>query len=222
MEFLNDLREDLLQHRKNIEEKRRRQEEMSNKTIIIDAGHGGSDPGVVGHDGLQEKDFAFHCSLFLADMLKEEGYNVLLSREDDVKVPLRERVRMHLDKDPDLFVSVHANGVGDPSAHGAEVVYYGGENAHQPTFEKSQNIAQTIQNHMVQKMEVQDRKIKTTEQLGRNLAVLDESNNNQLPAVLVEPFFITNPDEAERFAATDEGVKKVSEVLKDAIIDSLG
>ena len=98
------------------------------KTIVIDPGHGGIDPGATGHRGLNEKDVVLDIATRLRDKLITSGkYRVLLTREDDRKVFLKERVAFAKAKRADLFISIHINSV--PAEAGSlnyvETYYFG-------------------------------------------------------------------------------------------------
>ncbi|MCA1743229.1 MAG: N-acetylmuramoyl-L-alanine amidase [Desulfonatronovibrio sp.] len=92
------------------------------KTIMIDAGHGGKDPGAVYKDIL-EKNIVLKMSKVLGNMLKEKGFEVLYTRTTDVFVPLEERTAMANSKNVDLFISVHANAHRNRKIRGFEVYY---------------------------------------------------------------------------------------------------
>jgi len=91
--------------------------------IVIDAGHGGKDPGALGPNGLQEKDLTLVLSKQLAKRLKQEGFTVYLTRESDVFIPLEERTAFANKKKADLFVSIHLNSLSDQSAAGIETYF---------------------------------------------------------------------------------------------------
>jgi N-acetylmuramoyl-L-alanine amidase len=95
------------------------------KTVVIDAGHGGRDPGCVGRF-LKEKDVALFISLKLGEFIKSAypNMNVLYTRDTDVFVPLDERAKMANDSEADLFISIHANAAS-PSAYGTETFVLG-------------------------------------------------------------------------------------------------
>lgn len=80
--------------------------------IIIDPGHGGRDPGAVGPSGLTEKEIALLISRELCKILKKQGFDVLMTRDDDSFVKLRERSRMANNSSAHLFVSIHCNASG--------------------------------------------------------------------------------------------------------------
>lgn len=94
------------------------------RRIVVDAGHGGKDPGAIGPSGLQEK----HVTLALAKLLKSElerelGCQVILTRDRDVFIPLEERTAIANKVGADLFISVHANASHNKSAYGVETYY---------------------------------------------------------------------------------------------------
>ena len=92
------------------------------KTIFLDAGHGGHDPGAVGSNGRLEKDDNLRTVLALQPRLQAQGFSVEMSRETDIFVSINERVRMANVLCADLFVSCHRNGWHTPDAHGTEMV----------------------------------------------------------------------------------------------------
>lgn len=82
------------------------------KTVVIDPGHGGKDPGAIGVGGVKEKDVVLSIALKLRDMLKKtEGITVYLTREKDVFIPLQDRTKFANDKKADLFISIHADAI---------------------------------------------------------------------------------------------------------------
>lgn len=91
-------------------------------TVVIDPGHGGRDPGAIGIGGAFEKTIALAVSLRLRDLLTERGhYRVLMTRADDQFVALEDRVAVARDAGADVFLSIHADSIGDPSLRGASV-----------------------------------------------------------------------------------------------------
>lgn len=90
--------------------------------IIIDAGHGGVDPGAPGVSGTREKDLTLRYAKTLADVLKSSGrYRVHLTRSDDRFLKLRQRIRIAQQKGGDLFISLHADSAGDSKARGLSI-----------------------------------------------------------------------------------------------------
>lgn len=90
------------------------------RTIMIDPGHGGRDPGAVAF-GIKEKDIALRMSRILGKMLEEKGFRVLYTRTKDVFVPLEERTAMANAQKADLFLSIHANAHRNPKINGFEI-----------------------------------------------------------------------------------------------------
>jgi N-acetylmuramoyl-L-alanine amidase len=91
------------------------------KVVVIDAGHGGKDPGAHGQEA-HEKDITLAAAKALRDRLERTGrYQVVLTRDADVFVPLEDRVRIARRANADLFISLHADSGGDPSIRGASL-----------------------------------------------------------------------------------------------------
>jgi len=91
------------------------------KTIAIDAGHGGHDPGAIGKSGLKEKTITLDVAKRLAALVKERlGCNVIMTRDKDVFIPLDQRPFIAKSKDADLFVSIHVNANRKRKAKGIE------------------------------------------------------------------------------------------------------
>ena len=93
------------------------------KTVVIDPGHGGKDPGTTSNSPIHEKNVVLELSLMLRDLLESRGYHVRLTRENDVFLPLRERTRLATMQGADLFISIHANAATRPGASGVETYY---------------------------------------------------------------------------------------------------
>jgi len=90
---------------------------VGGKKIVIDPGHGGTDPGAIGHNGYREKIVVFTISQELIRILKSRGHTVYLTRNDDTFVKLSKRTEFANDKKADIFVSIHANAVPNGNAH---------------------------------------------------------------------------------------------------------
>ena len=94
--------------------------------IVIDPGHGGSQPGAIGSGGLKEKDVVLDIALKLKRILQEKGFTVYLTREKDVDVALENRPHMAMQKEAAVFVSIHTNSAlqkGSPTAKGVETYF---------------------------------------------------------------------------------------------------
>jgi N-acetylmuramoyl-L-alanine amidase len=90
--------------------------------IAVDAGHGGKDPGAIGHDGLEEKEVTLKAAYQLKKLLEATGrYEVLLTRKDDTLIPLRRRIEIARAAGADLFISLHADHHDNAQMRGASV-----------------------------------------------------------------------------------------------------
>ena len=108
---------------------------LRKRLIVIDPGHGGKDPGATGIRGTYEKDINLAVALELARVLKERGdFEVLLTRDKDVFIPLSERSDLANEKNADLFVSLHCNAARNKRENGFEV-YSVSETATDPAAE---------------------------------------------------------------------------------------
>ena len=100
-------------------------EEVDEPVVVIDAGHGGYDPGTVGFSKLYEKDVALAVTQKAKELLKEYSIDVKLIREDDTYIDLHKRATMSNDFEADLFISVHLNSFPDDrTVRGSEVYYF--------------------------------------------------------------------------------------------------
>ena len=96
------------------------------KTIVIDPGHGGKDPGAIGRGGVYEKTITMDVARRLKTRLElGYGYRILLTREEDVSMSLRERVAFGSAKGADLFISLHVNYIPGNSVVSIETYYFG-------------------------------------------------------------------------------------------------
>ena len=168
--------------------------------IIIDAGHGGIDPGSDSH-GILEKDINLEIALKLQEVLHENGYSVLMTREDDNSLSLRERSDFANEKEADLFISLHQNCYAqDASVHGIEVYY----NSDKTT--NDQQLAQMIQESLINETGAKNRGIHSD----NGLVVTRETI---MPAVLVETAFISNDDELDLIMSDDYQNKVVKGIV---------
>lgn len=103
--------------------------EKKENVIVLDPGHGGSDPGMIGIDGLEEKNINLSMTLLLKEKLEEKGYTVVLTREEDKGLydesaqnkkaqDLQRRIALIDETAPALTVSIHQNSYHDPAVKG--------------------------------------------------------------------------------------------------------
>lgn len=91
------------------------------RVIVLDAGHGGQDPGAISRSGHYEKNITLNMARETRDLLKKAGYKVVLTRDSDVFIPLRSRIKKAHAAHADLFISIHADSAKNPSARGLSV-----------------------------------------------------------------------------------------------------
>ncbi|MFS0562219.1 N-acetylmuramoyl-L-alanine amidase [Terribacillus sp. 179-K 1B1 HS] len=153
---------------------------QSVQRIIIDPGHGGKDPGAIGNDTM-EKNVALTISEKLQQRLLTNGYDVKMTRSDDIFIPLSERATISNNWGADLFVSVHANSAATSSAKGLESYYYGASSS-------GKKLASSIQTALASNTNNENR--------GTHSADFYVLRHTSMPAVLVETGFISNPADA--------------------------
>ena len=149
------------------------------KTVVVDAGHGGSRDGAV-YEGIKEKDLTLAMSKKLEALLLAQGYNVVMTRTTDVYMDLYDRADIANDVGADIFVSIHANAYEDPEIYGAMTYYH-------PSSGRGKRLAQAIQAPMCQVAGAKDKGVRDAD-----FVVLRETD---MCAVLVETGFMTNHNE---------------------------
>jgi N-acetylmuramoyl-L-alanine amidase len=98
------------------------------RRIVIDAGHGGTDPGAMSVAQVTEKEITLDVARRLEKLLADRGFEVVVTRADDRLIPLRERARVANASGSDIFVSIHVNSIANRSFHGVETYYLGPTN----------------------------------------------------------------------------------------------
>ncbi len=93
------------------------------RKVVIDPGHGGNDPGAIGRTGLKEKDLVLDIAKRVKEQLNENGVDVVMTRDRDRFIPLEKRSQIANESDVDFFVSIHANSAKLRGARGFEVYY---------------------------------------------------------------------------------------------------
>jgi N-acetylmuramoyl-L-alanine amidase len=107
---------------------------LSVRRVVLDAGHGGSDPGASSISNVSEKEITLDIEKRLGALLRQNGFEVVATRENDRLIPLRERARLANGSHSDIFVSIHVNSIPHPVNHGVETYYLGPTN--DPTLTK--------------------------------------------------------------------------------------
>lgn len=159
--------------------------------IIIDPGHGGKDEGTKSLDTPVhlEKNLTLTTAQILNTYLQGFGYKTIMTRRDDLFIPLKERADFANQKNAKLFVSVHYNAAENSKAHGIEVYYYQTAD-NKERSEKSKALASTVLEHVINNTKAKSRGVKHG-----NFAVIRET---KMPAILVEGGFMTNPEEMQK------------------------
>ncbi len=101
---------------------------LSVHRVVLDAGHGGTDPGASSSSNLSEKEITLDIQNRLSTLLRRNGFEVVVTRADDRLIPLRERARLANGSASDIFVSIHVNSIPHPDNHGVETYYLGPTN----------------------------------------------------------------------------------------------
>ncbi len=207
--------------------------------IVIDAGHGGHDSGTLGAGDIQEKDVVLDVALRLGKLLHDRlGAEIVYTRADDTFIPLETRTAIANKAQADLFISVHANSSQDSSARGVEVYYLNFTSDPEAMNVASRENAVSTQSvhqlsDLVKKIALKD-KIDESRELAADVdqslyGGLRKGNDGlrdrgvkkapfvvligaNMPSILAEISFVTNPDDAEQLQ-TPEYRERVAESL---------
>jgi N-acetylmuramoyl-L-alanine amidase len=170
-----------------------------NKTVVIDPGHGGVDPGAIGVTGVEEKEINLAVALKVKDILSQSGVNVVMIREEDCdfgtsngasrrkREDLAYRTKVVEEAEADIILSIHGNSYHDKKQKGAQVFYYKGS-------EQGTEAAKKIQNRLNQ-VTGRKRNVKPD-----NFYML---RNTQGIALTVEIGFLSNYDEEKKLTDPD-------------------
>jgi N-acetylmuramoyl-L-alanine amidase len=177
---------------------------LKGKIIAIDPGHGGSDSGAIGPDGIMEKNVTLPIALKLEYLLEQAGAKVYMTRttDRDVYAPydsavdeLNARVMVGNRNHADVFVDIHANSFSNPEVGGTTTYYY-------PKTPYDELLAQNIQKQVIPLDGLEDRGVQQAD-----FYVLKYTT---MPAFLIETAFISNPRE-EKLLATPEFQQKMAQ-----------
>lgn len=158
------------------------------KTVVLDAGHGGVDPGTCGSQGTLEKEFTLDVAMRLKDLLEEAGSQVVLTRHNDQYVGLFERPRMANYFQADLFISIHCNSFSqDRRVRGIEI-YYQQKNA------AGKRLAERVLEQVTARTGLNSRGVKANDYV-----VLVET---VMPGILAELGYLSNYEEETRLRSS--------------------
>ena len=164
------------------------------EVVVIDAGHGGHDPGKVGVNDALEKDVNLQIAEKVKKYLEKNDIDVVMTREDDVMEDtkledMKKRVALTNKTKPAITVSIHQNSYSDSSVKGAQVFYYTGS-------EISKNAASLMQAELKKVDTSNTRQIKSNS----DFYMLKKT---EVPTIIVECGFLSNPEEAEKLVAEE-------------------
>ncbi len=173
------------------EEKKAKKDQV---VIVVDPGHGGEDPGKVGINDVLEKDLNLQIAKKVKKMLEEAGIKIVMTRTND-KVPkakkedLNQRVQLINDTKPKLALCIHQNSYPDAKIKGAQVFYH-------TTTTEAEDVATIVQEQLRTVDPTNTRQIKEND-------TYFMLKNCQVPTIIVECGFLTNPDEAAKLTQED-------------------
>ncbi len=176
--------------------------------VMVDAGHGGKDPGKVGVNDALEKDINLSVAKKLKECLEESKIQVMMTREDDTAEDtklgdMKKRVELINEVKPTIVVSIHQNSYSDQSIRGAQVFYF--------THSKSSEEAAAIMQEELRKMDAENaRAIKAND----TFYMLKKT---EVPTIIVECGFLSNPTEAEKLT-TEEYQQQLADTICSGVI----
>lgn len=188
------------------------------QTVVVDPGHGGSDPGKIGINGEKEKDINLEISLILKKKLEQQGIQVLMTREKDEGLyddnasskkvqDLQRRVEMIHETRPDCVVSIHQNSYSDPAVKGAQVFYY-------EDSVEGKCLAECLQKALIEQVDPENhRQVK-----GNTTYYLFKRTD--APLVICECGFLSNPEEAQLLTET-EYQEQVADAMVSGVLEYL-
>ncbi|HZU29470.1 MAG TPA: N-acetylmuramoyl-L-alanine amidase, partial [Candidatus Angelobacter sp.] len=198
--------------------------------IVVDAGHGGHDTGTIGPNGLEEKDLVLDVALKLGKLLEDKlGAEVVYTRDDDTFIPLETRTAIANKEQADLFISIHANSSSDASARGVET-YYLNFTSRADALEVAAR-ENAVSEQSIHELQDLVKKIALKEKIGESrefaadvqhslYAGLSAKSPNlrnrgvkkapfvvligaNMPSILAEISFVSNPDDARKLKTND-------------------
>ena len=188
--------------------------ETVEKVIVIDAGHGGSDPGKIGVNGALEKDINLEISKRIKILLEEKGISVFMTRETDEmlceetfennrkRADMAKRVELINEIKPDMAISIHQNSYTDPEVSGAQVFYYS-------ESEEGKRMAVMMQKALTEIDNENTRKEKAND----NYYLLKRTKE---PTIIVECGFLSNPKEAAKLVE-----EEYQDMISNAIVKGI-
>jgi len=185
--------------------------DVYDKVLLLDAGHGGNDPGASGN-GLVEKKLALTLALKVQEYLEDSGIKVYMTRDGDTRPANNDRAKT-ANQIADLMVSIHFNSaINNTTANGTETLYqiHSNDNSSKLTSRKA---AEIMQSSLIEAMDTTNRGLKRR----TDLLIL---NATTVPTILVEICFLSNPGDALQISST-ENQDIAAEAMADAIVEMM-
>ena len=174
------------------------------KRLVIDLGHGGTDPGAVGPNGTHEADLVLAIGKELNELLKGCNLEVKFTRLSNKYLSLTERAKIANDFKADYFLSIHINSASDKTVRGVEVWQYSNKN------EKLNKFSNGLCTDVSKILNIRNRGLK----LSKELSVL---RNTAMPAALIEVDFISNA-QAEKDLKINANIRAVAIAIKNNLV----
>ena len=214
------------------------------RTVVLDAGHGGEDPGAIGRKGPKEKEVVLAVTKALRDLLVRRGLNVILTRESDIFIPLENRTVIANQKTADIFVSIHANANRKRARKGVQTFFLNfspdsqvveiaarenatstrtigqmkgtlGKIVQNSKILESRDLANKIQNNLVKSLSGHYSGVENLGVRGGPFWVLI---GGEMPSVLVEISHLSNAEEEDRLR-NPAYRKQVAQGIFDGILE---
>lgn len=191
---------------------------ISDKTVAIDSGHGGIDPGKIGVGGIYEKNVNLAIAKKLKILLEQSGITVIMTRSDDNGLynesdtnkkasDMKKRCSIINESNADAVVSIHQNSYVSGESRGAQVFYY-------KQSAEGKKLAGIIQRHIVNEADTTNKRV---EKADSTYYLLLHTN---VPAVIVECGFLSNPEEAGKLNS-DSYQQKIARGIYNGLMEYL-
>lgn len=191
---------------------------VAEKVVAIDSGHGGIDPGKIGVGGIYEKDINLAISVKLKKLLEQSGITVIMTRSDDNGLynesdtnkkasDMKKRCSIINESNADAVVSIHQNSYVSGESRGAQVFYY-------KQSAEGKKLAGIIQRHIVNEADTTNKRV---EKADSTYYLLLHTN---VPAVIVECGFLSNPEEAGKLNS-DSYQQKIAGSIYNGLMEYL-
>ena len=177
------------------------------KKLVIDLGHGGTDPGAIGPNKTHEADIVLAIGKELNELLKGCNLEIKFTRLSNIYLSLTERAKIANDFKADYFLSVHINSASDKTVRGVEVWQYSNTN------EKLNKFSNGLCSDVSKILNIRNRGLK----LSKELSIL---RNTTMPAALIEVDFISNA-QAEKDLKVSANVRAIAVAIKNNLVKLL-